>query len=315
MAQGNQYDYVPGYDYPNNIQQMGMYYWDTQALAYVRWQGSSTTPDVAIANFPAVTTVTGSLTTSPPAVTTVTGAVYVASVTAFQGTAGSQAWPVFLATTSVVGNVGISGSVVASLSGINFVIATPTGSQGISGNVGATQSGAWAVGVSGGNIAATQSGIWNVGINTGAQVAIASIGGTNFIIATLSTGTSAIGAAYDVSGILMNERGALVSASTSFANATTTGYLSAIAAQGTGVIIRVLAAYVMSQDFNTCAFFSGTNGTGSTISSTKPVPAYGGWVWPYNPHGWCETGPNQVLSFYQSVATNTGIDLTWATVN
>jgi hypothetical protein len=41
----------------------------------------------------------------------------------------------------------------------------------------ASQTGGWAVGVSGGSLAATQSGVWSVGINTGARVAIASVSG------------------------------------------------------------------------------------------------------------------------------------------
>ena len=347
MARGNQYDFVPGYDYGNNIQQVGMFYWDTNALSYVRWSGSATTPDVAIANFPAVTTVTGSLTTSPPDITTVTYAtslavgitggfvaatqngawavgvtggnvaatqsgswvVYVASVTAVQGAGGASAWPVTFGTGS-------------------WVFATSMGQQGISGNVGATQSGNWAVGVTGGNVAATQSGVWNVGINSGSLVAIASgqgvgisgsvvasLSGTNYIIATLSTSSSIVGGVYPVSGLVMNERANIVPGSISFGNATTTGYITLIAAQGSGILTRVLSVHCMSQDYNTVALFSGINGTGSTITSTKPVAPYGGWVGNFNPQGWCETGANQALSFYQSVATATGIDVTWATTS
>ena len=306
MAQGNKFDYVPGYDYTNNIQQMGMFYWDTQALAYVRWSGSSTTPDVAIANFPAITTVTGSLTTSPPDITTT-----------------SYATPWFLYATQS-GTYGITGTVGATQSGVWTVGITP-GSQvalasgtnvavGVTGgNVAATQSGAWAVGVTGGNIAATQSGNWNVGVLSGNITA--TLSGTNFIIATLSTSSAIVGGVYPVSGLVMNERANIVPGSISFGNATTTGYITLIAAQGSGILTRVLSVHCMSQDYNTVALFSGINGTGSTITSTKPVAPYGGWVGNFNPQGWCETGANQALSFYQSVATNTGIDVTWATTS
>ena len=306
MAQGNKFDYVPGYDYTNNIQQMGMFYWDTQALAYVRWSGSSTTPDVAIANFPAITTVTGSLTTSPPDITTT-----------------SYATPWFLYATQS-GTYGITGTVGATQSGVWTVGITP-GSQvalasgtnvavGVTGgNVAATQSGAWAVGVTGGNIAATQSGNWNVAVLSGNITA--TLSGTNFIIATLSTSSAIVGGVYPVSGLVMNERANIVPGSISFGNATTTGYITLIAAQGSGILTRVLSVHCMSQDYNTVALFSGINGTGSTITSTKPVAPYGGWVGNFNPQGWCETGANQALSFYQSVATNTGIDVTWATTS
>lgn len=321
MARGNQFDYVPGFDYPNNIQQVGMFYWDTTGLQYVRWSGSSTTPDVAIANFPAVTTVTGSLTTSPPDITTT-----------------SYATPWFLYATQS-GSYGISGTVGATQSGVwnvgintgaQVAIASVNGNIGVSGNVGATQSGAWAVGVSGGNIAATQSGAWAVGV-TGGNVAAtqsgawnvgvlsgnitATLSGTNYIIATLSTSSSIVGGVYPVSGLVMNERANIVPGSISFGNATTTGYITLVAAQGSGILTRVLSVHCMSQDYNTVALFSGINGTGSTITSTKPVAPYGGWIGNFNPQGWCETGANQALSFYQSVATATGIDVTWATTS
>ena len=304
MAQGNQYDYVPGYDYANNIQQMGMYYWDTGALSYVRWSGSSTTPDVAIANFPAVSTITGTVTATAPAITTVSYATpwfLFASQSGSYGISGNVG-----ATQSGVWNVGIN-------SGSQVAIASVNGNIGISGNVGATQSGNWAVGVTGGNIAATQSGNWNVGILSGNITA--TLSGTNYIIATLSTGSAIVGGVYPVSGLVMNERAQIVPGSISFGNATTTGYITLAAAQGSGVFIRVLAGHCMSTGYNAVALFSGVNGTGSTISSTKPVAPYGGWVWPFNPQGWCETGANQALSFYQSVATDTGIDVTWATFN
>ena len=278
-----------------------MFYWDTQALAYARWSGSSTTPDVAIANFPAVTTITGSLTSTPPAITTT-----------------SYASPWFLYATQS-GTYGITGTVGATQSGVwnvginsgsQVAIASVNGNIGVSGNVGATQSGAWAVGVSGGNIAATQSGAWNVGVS--GSVA-ASLSGTNFVIATLSTSSAIVGGVYPVSGLLMNERAQIVPGSISYGNATTTGYITLVPAQGTGIIVRVLSGHCMSTGYNAAALFSGVNGTGSTITSTKPVAPYGGWVWPFNPQGWCETGANQALSFYQSVATDTGIDVTWAT--
>ena len=335
MAQGNQYDYVPGYDYANNIQQMGMYYWDTGALSYVRWSGSSTTPDVAIANFPAVSTITGTVTATAPAITTVS---YATPWFLFASQSGSYgiSWNIG-ATQSGVWNVGIN-------TGSQVAIASVNGNVGISGNVGATQSGVWNVGINSGsqvaiasvngnigisgNVGATQSGVWNVGVNSGAQIAIASgtglgisgsvvasLSGTNYIIATLSTGSAIVGGVYPVSGLVMNERAQIVPGSISFGNATTTGYITLAAAQGSGVFIRVLAGHCMSTGYNAVALFSGVNGTGSTISSTKPVAPYGGWVWPFNPQGWCETGANQALSFYQSVATDTGIDVTWATFN
>ena len=242
-------------------------------------------------------------------------------------------YPVFLATVTTSG--------VNILAGSQIAIASINGNVGVSGTVAATQSGIWAfvltagsqvaiasingnVGISG-NIGATQSGIWTVGITPGGQVAIASVNGNigvsgtvgatlsgiNFIIATLSTGTSTIGGTYDVSRRIINERGAVVIASDSFVNATSTGNTEVVPAQGATIIVRVLSSTVMSSADQLVKFQSAT----TDISASYPVVARGGWHMAYNPHGHFQTRPNEALNINLSVATQTGCNVSWCTTN
>ena len=221
------------------------------------------------------------------------------------------------------GSQQISGSVTATLSGTNYIFATQSGSYGISGNVGATQSGTWFVyatqsgsyGVSG-SVAVTLSGTnFIIATPTGSQQisgsVAATLSGINFIVATLSTGTSTIGGTYDVSRRIINERGAVVIASDSFANATSAGNTEVVAAQGSGIIVRVLSGTVMSTENQLIKFQSGT----TDISPSYPVISRGGFHWAYNPHGHCQTRPNEALNINLGMATQTACQVSWCTTN
>lgn len=112
-------------------------------------------------------TVTGTLTSEPPAITTVTGALTVEPAAITTVSYAAPPW------------------VYATTSGGESSLYTY-----------ATQTGAWAVGLTGGTVGATQSGVWSVGINTGARVAIASVSGTIGVsgaVAATQSGTWTVG--------------------------------------------------------------------------------------------------------------------------
>jgi len=271
---GDARPYNPGYDFAEGVHKVAILRWDTSTLGWVKWQGASTAPDVAIANFPAVTTVSGTVTTTAPEITTVT---YVFAPT------------FFLATTSIVsgsirvasGNVGVSGFVVASLSGISYIFASQSSgaNYGISGNVGATQ-----------------SGIWTMGITPGSQIAIASgsvgLTGTNYVIAS-----------------------ATQVASYTYADVSAAGNTQAIPAQGGLIRIVVNQCSLVASPSVMVCFLSST----STVSSRKPVGGGtgfgGGFVLPYSPHGWFRSRPGEALNIQLGAASTVGCDLVWSTVN
>lgn len=82
------------------------------------------------------------------------------------------------AITTVTGTLSVQPAEITTITSVTpyWVYATTSGGES-SLYTYASQTGAWAVGVSGGSLAATQSGVWSVGINTGARVAIASVSG------------------------------------------------------------------------------------------------------------------------------------------
>ena len=139
---GDQNSWNPGYDYAQGVHKVAILRWDTTALDWVAWQGSSTAADVAIVNFPSITTVSGTITSAPPAITTVT---YVFAPSFFLATTSIVSGSISIAS----GSIGISGAVAATqsgawnigLTGTNYIIATPTGSQQISGSVVASLTG------------------------------------------------------------------------------------------------------------------------------------------------------------------------------
>ena len=170
---GDQFNRNPGYDFQEDVHKVAILRWDTVSLDWVKWQGSATAPDAAIANFPALTTVTGTVTAAPPAITTVT---YVYSPS------------FFLATTSIV-----SGS-----------ISIASGSIGVSGAVAATQSGAWVIGLTGTNyIIASPTGSQQISGSV-----VASLTGTNYVVAT----DSGSGKTIKVASISLSATGTVIPA-------------------------------------------------------------------------------------------------------
>lgn len=71
-----------------------------------------------------------------------------------------------------------------------------------------------------------------------------------------------------------------------------------------GRSIKVLALAIISREANEVYF---TTGPYSRISATMPLGNNGGYVLPYNPYGWFKTNEGEALAITLSVATDTGI--------
>lgn len=87
-------------------------------------------------------------------------------------------------------------------------------------------------------------------------------------------------------------------------NATGTGNTAVVAAQPNGRI-RVLSCAVVSTLANNVKFQSAT----TDITATFPFGANGGFILPFNEHGWFETAMNEALNVNLSVATATGVQI------
>lgn len=94
-----------------------------------------------------------------------------------------------------------------------------------------------------------------------------------------------------------------------FATATGTGNTAVVAAQ-TSNKIRVHSVLVVSTLANSVKFQSAT----TDKTALFPVGATGGFVLPYNPAGWFETELNEALNINMSVATSTGVQVTYSLV-
>jgi len=75
-----------------------------------------------------------------------------------------------------------------------------------------------------------------------------------------------------------------------------------LAAQGAGVKIRVLAAFIVSAGTVNARFESGASGT--ALTGQMNLVANSGFVLPFNPGGWFETGDNVLLNLELSAAVN-----------
>lgn len=180
---------------------VAMWFWDTNALAWVKASGGSATgPNVNVSNFPAVypSTVADGANVAQGTTTDVSGTpttIGLLKQIASAGPGGSGAGSVNVLNQvhviidnqpiSVTGAAGGSsgGSVVVLNQITALITGTPTVLQGgapwqVAGSIAATQGGVWNVGISGtptvlqgnapwqvaGSVAATQGGVWNVGI-------------------------------------------------------------------------------------------------------------------------------------------------------
>lgn len=70
-----------------------------------------------------------------------------------------------------------------------------------------------------------------------------------------------------------------------------------------GLKIRVLSAAIVTTAANSVKFQSAAN----DISALWPLGANGGFVLPYNEHGWVQTNAGEALNINLSNATSTGV--------
>lgn len=104
--------------------------------------------------------------------------------------------------------------------------------------------------------------------------------------------------------------GAYVEVSRAFKTPETTGNTEVVAAQGTGVKIRVIAAVIVTTLANVVKFQSSTD----DISPAFPFGANGGAMIPTNSNGWFETAANQAFNVNLGVATKTAVHVLWVPV-
>jgi hypothetical protein len=88
------------------------------------------------------------------------------------------------------------------------------------------------------------------------------------------------------------------------ANPSGTGNTAVVAAVA-GARYRVLSVALVSTLANNVKFQSNT----TDISATFPLGANGGFILPFNEHGWFQTAVGEALNVNLSVATATGVQV------
>lgn len=128
-------------------------------------------------------------------------------------------------------------------------------------------------------------------------------------VSGLTGGTARIGAVYDTGGTILDEVPTVRTVGRAFVNASASGNTQLIAAQGGAVRIRVLAVVgVVGGTAVSVKFQSAT----TDVSALFACAANGGFVLPYNPHGWFQTAANEALNVNLSGAVATGVQTIWA---
>ncbi len=126
-------------------------------------------------------------------------------------------------------------------------------------------------------------------------------------VASIAAGTTRIGAVYDTGGTILDEVPTARGVNRDFVTATASGNTQVVAAQGAGVRIRVLAVFSVANAAVSVKFQSGT----TDITALFSLAANGGFVLPYNPHGWFQTAANAALNVNLSAAVSTGVQVIW----
>jgi hypothetical protein len=96
---------------------------------------------------------------------------------------------------------------------------------------------------------------------------------------------------------------------TAFANPASLGSNTVLAAVP-GAAIRVLGLATVATVANSVGFLSNA----TPISATFPLGANGGFVLPFNEHGWFQTAIGEALNITMSVATATGVHISYILV-
>ncbi len=107
------------------------------------------------------------------------------------------------------------------------------------------------------------------------------------------------------------QSGSMREVSYAFLNSATSGSTQIVAAQGAGIKITVLSVHVMSSGSVYVRFTSSGSSGNVNKSGFYPVGANGGFVLPYNPHGWFRTNANEHLCLGLGAAIYTAATITW----
>lgn len=92
-----------------------------------------------------------------------------------------------------------------------------------------------------------------------------------------------------------------------FLNCAASGNTEIVAAQGTGIKIRVISVSVIAAAANTVKFQSAT----TDITSAAALPANGGYVKNSNEYGWMQTAANEALNVNCSASNAVAVDVTY----
>lgn len=97
--------------------------------------------------------------------------------------------------------------------------------------------------------------------------------------------------------------------SKAFVNASSLGSNAVVSAVN-GKSIRVTGVALVTTLANSVKFLSAA----TDISATFPLGANGGIVLPFNEHGWFQTNSGEALNLNLSVATATGLSITYVVI-
>ncbi|MCA9285851.1 MAG: hypothetical protein KDA22_11580 [Phycisphaerales bacterium] len=120
------------------------------------------------------------------------------------------------------------------------------------------------------------------------------------VVAALPAGANVVGATHDVSGLIVESAVALTVkyAVIDFASSGDNTVVAAV----TNKKIRVLSLFLVAADAVTVRFESGAGGT--ALTGQMSLVANTGFVLPYNPHGWFQSGESALLNLELSAAVS-----------
>lgn len=120
------------------------------------------------------------------------------------------------------------------------------------------------------------------------------------VVAALPAGTNVVGATEDVSGLIV-ESGVELAVKYAPIDFAVSGDNTVVAAV-TNKKIRVLSLFLVAADTVTVRFESGAGGT--ALTGQMNLVANTGFVLPYNPHGWFQSGEGALLNLELSAAVS-----------
>lgn len=141
-------------------------------------------------------------------------------------------------------------------------------------------------------------------------------GNNNAVSGTLSdaneiknTRSTALGTNFAANTVVINAAGSNV-AKRALVNVAHSQTDAEVVAAVSGKKIRVLWADVIAGGTATnVTLNTKPAGAGTAITSLKACPANGGFTWPVNEYGWCETVAGQGLSVTTGTGSSVGIDI------